>query len=194
MRTTTRTAAVAALIAACGLASTAYATVMVEVPLDELIQRADTIVHGMVVQSSVRVAMTQNGTLEPQTITTIRPIEWIAGEGGDTVTIRELGGAWQGGVLRYEGTPDYRVGEEVIVFLERRPEAPHDLRTMAMVQGKFVVRHGVPGVPASVARDLEGIAFYRWIDGQQRVSAPGRDPAMELGIFLEHVRRVRRDR
>jgi hypothetical protein len=183
-----------ATLLALSLASTAYATVMVEVPLDDLVRSADTIVHGRVVSSRVRVAMQPGGTLEPQTVTTIRVLEWIAGEGGETVTLRELGGTWQGGTVRYEGTPEYRAGEEVIVFLARRPEEPHDLRTLGMVQGKFVVRHGVPGVPDSVSRELDGISFARWADGRQTISAPGRELAMELQTFLEHVRRVRGER
>jgi hypothetical protein len=171
--------------------STAYATVMVEVPLDEMIQRADTTCTARSCSSVRRDDAERNARAADDHHDPSDRVD--RGAGGDTVTIRE----WRrvaGRRPALRGHARYRVGEEVIVFLERRPEQPRDLRTMAMVQGKFVVRHGVPGVPASVARDLEGIAFYRWIDGQQRISAPGRDPAMELGIFLEHVRRVRRDR
>jgi hypothetical protein len=178
------------VVASLAVASTASATVMVEVPLDELIRNADAIVHGRVTNTGVRMAI-EDGQMEPHTVTTIAVHEWLAGEGGETVRIRELGGEWQGGGVHYEGTPRYRVGEEVVVFLERRPEAPHDLRTLAMVQGKFVVRPGVPGVPASVSRDLSGIAFARWVDGHQTVSAPGRQPAMALETFLAHVRQVR---
>jgi hypothetical protein len=172
------------------IASPAFATVMIEVPLDEMIVRADAIVRGTVIASDVRVEL-RDGAIEPQTTTTLRVTEWIAGEGGETVVLRELGGTWQGGTVRYDGTPTYRVGDEVVVFLERRLEAPHDLRTFAMVQGRFTIRHGVPGVPASVSRDLEGISFARWSEGRQTVSAPGAEPAMELETFLEHVRRVR---
>lgn len=179
--------------ASLAVASTASATVMVEVPLDEMIQRADAIVHGTVVASRVRLNV-RDGALEPQTLTTIRVTEWLAGHGGETVELRELGGTWQGGGLRYDGTPEYAVGEQVVVFLERRPEAPNDLRTFAMVQGKFTVRPGVPGVPDSVSRDLSGIAFARWADGQQTVSAAPAEPAMELESFLDHVRRVRGQR
>ncbi|MFK7990959.1 MAG: hypothetical protein AB8I08_33370 [Sandaracinaceae bacterium] len=174
-----------------GVAAGASATVMVEIPLDTMIRDADVIVHGRVVESGVR--MNANGdSFVPETLTTVQVTEWLDGEDrGETVTLRELGGIWQGGGLHYEGTPRYRVGEEVILFLERRPEAPNDLRTMGMVQGKFFVRHGVPGVPSSVRRDLEGIAFASWADGQQHVNAPGDDPAIELDVFLDHVRRVR---
>jgi hypothetical protein len=190
----TRTWAMVLLAASSlALATTALATVMVEVPLDEMIQRADVIVRGTVVASRARLVM-REGALEPQTFTTIRVAEWLAGVGGDRVELRELGGTWQGGGLRYDGTPEYAVGEEVVVFLERRPEAPHDLRTFAMVQGKFTVRPGVPGVPDSVSRDLSGVAFARWADGQQTVRAAPAEPAMALETFLDHVRRVRGQR
>lgn len=179
----------AALLA---IASSASATVMVELPLEALIRDADTIVHGTVVRSGVRMEI-RDGSMEPQTITTVRVHEWIAGAGGETVELRELGGTWQGGGLRFEGTPTYQVGEEVVLFLARRPEAPHDLRTLGMVQGKFIVRHGVPGVPTVVARDLEGVAFASWASGRQVVTAPGRDPSMELGAFLDFVRATRAD-
>lgn len=182
-----------AALACLALASPASATVMVELPLEELIQRADVIVHARVIDSRVRLEMRENA-LEPQTLTTLEVIEWIAGPGGQTVQLRELGGVWQGGGVRYEGTPEYAVGDEVVVFLERRPEAPHDLRTLALAQGKFTVRHGVPGVPSSVSRDLSGIAFARWADGRQTVSEPGQEAAVELGVFLDFVRRARGQR
>jgi hypothetical protein len=171
-------------------ASTASATVMVELPLDELIQRADFIVRGTVVSSGVRMSMDRGG-FDPETITVIRVSEWIGSGSGETVQIRELGGVWQGGGRRYDGTPTYTVGEDVIVFLERRPEPPNDLRTLAMVQGKFIVSHGAPGVPSSVARDLAGIAFMQFANGRQTILAPRREPAMELSTFLEFVRRTR---
>lgn len=187
-----------ALMATLAIASPASATVMVELSLEELIQRADVIVHARVVQSRVRVEV-REGALEPQTLTRLEVLEWLGGGGsarpGTTLELRELGGAWQGGGVHFEGTPEYALGEEVVVFLERRPEAPHDLRTLAMAQGKFVVRHGVPGVPASVTRDLEGIAFAGWAaDGNTVVRAPRHEAAMELGTFLDFVRRTRGQR
>lgn len=191
-RTLCRTLVVALTLATASAASTASATVMVEVPLEELIQQADAIVHGTVVSTAVRLEM-RDGALEPQTITTIRVHEWLAGSGGERVELRELGGVWQGGGVRFDGTPEYHAGEEVVVFLERRREEPRDLRTLAMVQGKFEVRHGAPGVPSCVQRDLSGIAFARWADGRQTVNEPGDDPAMELQTFLDFVRRARRD-
>ncbi|MBX3270022.1 MAG: hypothetical protein KF729_07155 [Sandaracinaceae bacterium] len=181
--------------------ASASATVMIEYALEELVGGADAVVHATVVQSRVRMVLDGEGGMAPETLTTLRVHEWIAGPGGATVELRELGGVYPGGGLRYDGTPEYAVGEEVVVFLERRHEAPHDLRTLGMAQGKFIVRQGLGGVPSTVRRDLTGIAFARWRDGVQTVvhpcdgatSARCEQPGMDLHGFLDYVRRVRRD-
>lgn len=168
-------------------ASEAGATVMEEVPLERMVQEADAIVHGVVTRAGTQLVIQRSG-VEPHTLTTIRVRSWLKGRGGDDVVVRELGGEHQGDGLRIDGTPTYRVGEEVVLFLERHPEAPDVYRTFAMVQGKFVVLHGVPGVPSMVRRDLDGISFARWADGQMTVQHAQAGPAVELEAFLATIR------
>lgn len=169
------------------LASSAQATVMVEVPLEEMIHGADAIVHGTVIRSDVRMSI-DDGEMEPYTYTTIRVGEWLAGSGGQTVVIRELGGTFRGITQETVGVPRYALGDEVVVFLERRDDG--SLRTMAMAQGKFLVRRGV-GTESTVTRDLDGVAFLRWADGRQTISHPGRPASMQLEAFLDYVRQTR---
>lgn len=177
----------AALVLVVG--ATARATVMVEVSLEEMIQEAEVIVHGRVVRSDVRVAI-DDGQMVPHTFTTIEVTEWLAGEGGETVQLRELGGTFHGVTHHIAGTPSYAIGDEVVVFLERREDGRRDLRTFAMAQGKFVVQHQLEG-PPMIARDLEGVSFYRWGQGQQDVVEPGPQARMPLDAFLGYVRQVR---
>ncbi len=179
-------------IAALGVilwsSAVARATVMVEVPLEDMILGADAIVHGRVIANDVRMSL-DRGELEPNTFVTIEVTEWLAGEGGRTVTLRELGGTFQGITTEVVGVPRYAVGDEVIVFLERREDGREDLRTMAMAQGQFRVRHSLTEAPR-VERDLEGVAFARWVDGQQTVQDPA-SPSMELEAFKAYVRQTR---
>lgn len=180
---------VVGLAAAVALAwaSGAGATVMEEVPLERMAREADAIVHGVVTRSGTQMVMREDG-LEPQTVTTVRVHAWLKGHGGDSVVVREIGGEHQGGGLRIDGTPTYRAGEEVVLFLERHPTDPDAYRTFAMVQGKFVVIHGVPGVPSMVRRDLDGICFARWADGRMTVQHAQAGPAVELESFLATIR------
>ncbi|MCA9615573.1 MAG: hypothetical protein KC586_22610 [Myxococcales bacterium] len=195
-----RTSWLALLAAVCltwaAWAPPARATVMVEVSLEDMIRDSVAIVRGRVIHSGTQMLMREHG-LDPATVTTLQVGEWLKGQGGPTITLRELGGligpGGQGGGMRIDGTPTYGLGEEVVLFLERRPEAPYDLRTLGMVQGKFLVRHGLGDVPTTVRRDLSGIAFARWAEGRQTVSHPNEQPTMRLDAFLDYVRQARVD-
>jgi hypothetical protein len=178
---------VAVIFATVLSATTALGTVLVERSLEELTAEADLVVHGVVVRSGSQLRL-GDGEAEPQTLTRIRVTEWLKGSGDAEVVIRERGGEAQGLSMWISGTPRYTLGEEVVVFLERRPEAPHDLRTHAMVQGKFVVRRGIH-VPAAVERDLENVGLARWAeDGTFEVVEAGNEPSMHLETFLDFVR------
>lgn len=182
---------VVALLAAAlawSIGAPARATVMVEVAVEDMIRDADAIVHGVVARSGTRMVF-HEGSLEPHTFTTLRVTRWLKGEGGPTVEIDELGGVFQGGGRVIDGTPEYAVGEEVVVFLERRPDRP-GYRTYAMVQGKFSVQRGAPGVPSFVRRDLEAVGFARWTGGQMQVVAGREQPAMQLEPFFDLIRDV----
>lgn len=155
---------------ALGAGSTARATVLVEVPLDDMIVDADAIVLGQVERVGTQMRVREDGTLEPWTVTTLRVESWLAGRpagAADRVGIHERGGEWQGGGMRIAGTPDYRVGERVVVFLWRDPLGR--LRTYGMVQGRYVVRAGVD-VPTTVERDLHEVGFAQWSNGTMAVT------------------------
>jgi hypothetical protein len=160
---------------------------MVEVPVEDMAVDADAIVRGFVRNVGTRWVMGARST-EPHTLATLEVTEWIKGRGGDAVIISERGGEYQGGGQWIDGTPHYRVSEEVIVFLRRDPESPGMFRTYAMAQGKFVVARGVPGVPTVVERDLSDLSFARWSGGHMRVSRASLPPTMQLDNFLLVVR------
>lgn len=166
--------------------SSAEATVMVELTLEDMARDAVAIVHGRVVRSSGHLQI-RDGSAEPYTVTTLEAIEWIKGPGGEQVVLRELGGELPGnrGGTYVSGVPRYDVGEEVVVFLEDDPRGDV-FRTYGMVQGKFVVLHGAPGVPDTVVRDAEAVGFARWTEGRMVVQRGNRQ-AMALETFLDAV-------
>ncbi len=195
-RGTSKFAAIALVGWVIAVAAPVAATVMIEVPVEDMTRDADAIVHGVVQRSGTQMQL-QNGRMEPRTVTQLRVREWIKGGGSDLVTIREIGGEWQGGGMWIDGTPRYAPGEEVIVFLRRAPssepasragsQASAFYRTYGMAQGKYVVTRGVPGVPSRVTRDLSGIAFTN-LGGSTVQHRP--DVAVELETFLQLVRDV----
>lgn len=170
-------------------ASPSSATVMIEVPLTELVRASDLIVVARVTASEARYAIDAERGREIHTFTELSVTEWLKGSGPATVSLEEFGGEVNGVAFLTSGTPTYAVGEEVVVFLERHPHGGSH-RTLAMAQGRFEIRRGVAGVPDRVQRDLEGISFARWVDGQMTVGHPHGEAAVELNVFLDTVRHL----
>jgi hypothetical protein len=184
-------AALAALVTLVVATPPARATVMVELALEDMVRDADAIVRGVVERSAVRMDL-RTGELEPWTITRIRTSAWLKTTSrapvAPLVEVEELGGVWNGGGTWIDGTPRYRPNEEVVVVLKRDDDG--HLRTLGFVQGKFVVRRGVPGLPTTVARDLSSVSFARWADGQMTVGHVEGEQAMEYEAFAAIVRRM----
>lgn len=180
------------IVAATLWAPAATATVMTELSLEDLTDEADAIVYGVVERSQVRVKLEQSEThgrrATPETVTTIRVYEWIKGaEQSQRVTIVEPFGRWEGGARHAAGLPSYRPTEEVIVFLGRNGAT---YRTSNLVQGKFVVRRGVRGVPSTVGRDLSEISLIRWTEGGMAITHGTHGAEAELEVFLDYLRQL----
>jgi hypothetical protein len=143
----------------------AQATVLVEVPIDDMAFVADAIVVGRVDRVGTRLELSGPEPM-PWTVSTIRVERWLHGGSGREVAIEELGGELQGTEVRVAGTPEYRAGERVLVFLRRDEAGRH--RTYGMAQGKFTIRAAVDG-PTLATRDLGEIAFAHWANGAMQV-------------------------
>jgi hypothetical protein len=173
-----RSLAIVALLVALGAfaATEVRATVMVEVPLEELSRSAHVIVRGAVTHTGTRMVV-RGESLDPHTIVTIRVHEWLKGRGGSTLRLRELGGVGRLTALAIDGGPRYRTGEEVVVFAERTRDGA--LRTLALSQGRFRVRRNVREGGPVLTRDLHGLGFARFdrkgttiVDAERREVLP----------------------
>jgi hypothetical protein len=183
-----RSLALAMLVLACGLArSAARATVMIEVPFDRLVAESDLVVHGRVVRTGARL-VDEGGGLEPHSVAVLALIEVLRGTPpGAEVVIDEIGGRVQGTEMRIAGTPEYRQGEEVVVFLRALPDGTY--RTYAMAQGRFEVLPALAGAERVVVRDTRAVAMARWSRGRMALDH-GAVAAMPLGELLAYVRSV----
>lgn len=168
----------------------ASATVMVEIPMEELVSTSDLIVHATVLRTGTQLEPFE-GHLETHTITELRPVDFLRGSGDDVVRIDEIGGTNPDGSGSWiEGTPRYRDGEEVIVFLRRLPNGA--FRTVGMEQGRFEVIHEVDasGGRTVVERDTSHVGFASWVDGHMQVRDGARSPSVEYDVFVGFVASV----
>ena len=125
---------VAALVFACALAEPLWASTVIYRTDAQLIALSERVVHGRVVAQRTVKGGPDGETI--YTVTTLQIIEDLTGVAGTTVETWELGGAYGNEFLYVGGAVEYRVGEEVLVCLER---GPRGLRTVAMGFSKFEV-------------------------------------------------------
>lgn len=169
----------------------AHATVVVEIPLEQLVADSDAIVHATVLRTGAQLE-TFDGRLEPHTIAELQVADWLKGSGAERLSIDEIGGTVNGSGSWIDGTPRYHAGEEVIVFLRRLPDG--SFRTVGMEQGRFDVVHTVSIASSSIAtvveRDTTTLAFASWVNGQMQVRDGGRSPSVDYDTFVGFVTSV----
>ncbi len=131
------------VFAACGIAlfaTAAQATTLVHRDVPALTREADTIVVGRVVKSESRWTADRRRIV---TDVTVEVGESLKGAPGETVVIRQPGGQVGDIGQRVDGVASFKKGEEVVLFLEKRPDRSFMLSGMA--QGKFRVERSWDG-------------------------------------------------
>ena len=106
----------------------------------QLVALSERVVHGRVIAKRTTRGGPQGRTI--YTVTTLQIIEDLTGVDGSTVDVWELGGAIGDEYLYVGGAVEFRMGEEVLVCLERGPQG---LRTVAMGFSTFDVQPAVNG-------------------------------------------------
>jgi hypothetical protein len=137
-----------ALACALGLTQPAWASTVIFRTDAQLVALSERVVHGRVVAQRTERGGPQGRSI--YTVTTLQIIEDLTGVAGATVEVWELGGAYGGEYMHVGGAVQFRLGEEVLVCLER---GPLGLRTVAMGFSKFDVLPAVNG-ERTLRRDL----------------------------------------
>jgi hypothetical protein len=123
------------------LASAAFGTTLLAVDLPTLSHSAELIVVGTVRASAPRLTLDGRRVI---TDTEIQVSEVLKGKAdGPTVVVMQAGGIVGDIGQRVEGTARFTVGEEVVVFLDRR--GADRFAVTAMSQGKFKVERSTDG-------------------------------------------------
>lgn len=120
-----------------GFWASAQASTVLRLDLESLVANSDQIVEAEVLKVEPRV---ENGKV--YTYTTMRVEDGLKGaEDGETVTIKQIGGRTEELATRVAGVPQFKLGERVVVFLER-PDMDKFSVVTGMSQGKFQVALG----------------------------------------------------
>jgi hypothetical protein len=177
-----------AAVVLLGDAAFVHATIMVEVPLDALVLRADLAIRGTVVRTGTRVSI-DDGVLVPKTHVWIRVDEVLAGKlPSPVVHLIEQGGRYEGVETVVSGSARYQMGEEVVVFLTRLL-GPNDVySTLEMTQGKFKVLTDANSGSRLMVRDYSEVSMARWRRKRLEISEDSAPKPIPLAVLKSRVR------
>ncbi len=179
MRLIGRLLAVLVVAAVVALSPPASATIVVSLDLGELVQSADTVAYGRVVDVfTVRVDGRYSDTL-----VTLAPSALLKGQATGDIVFRVPGGETGRYRTVVVGAPVLHVNDEVVVFLAgQAPRIPH---VVGFSQGVLPITRDDARRPIVLAPPLaDGAGGQRVVRG----AAPGR--VMMLSAFTEDVRAI----
>jgi hypothetical protein len=127
------------------------------------------------------------------TYTEIRAEEDLKGHASPLLLIRSPGGEAEGMGQRVEGSPVFRSGESVVLFLERAPDEPGVLQVAALAAGKVSLARSKLG-ELRATRDLRGLMLYRpgAIERAPRLEVQDHEDLGSAEVFLARIRAAAR--
>jgi len=144
----------------------AAATQVVDLSLDQMVERCDVAVWGQVID--VRSERMPEAPGRIHTVVTIRPLEVLGADAetlpGDDVVISAPGGRDGRFAQLVPGTPEYTVGQELVVLATRQPRSRR-LKVIGLALGQYRVERTataatVPGAATAVS-DRQGLGILR---------------------------------
>lgn len=175
-----RTVVLAIAALAMITASYAAATTVEKMSLRDLAKKSDAIVLARVEDQSARYEANK----EIFTYITLRVLEPVKGpKKDDVITIRQLGGTVDNIASIVPGTPNFKKGEEVVLFLTRKDGAGYPW-VMGLQQGKYSVSEDERG-QKNVRNEIDGLALVA-PGGKTTEADAGK--AQPLQAFLDGLR------
>ncbi len=137
-------------------AAPAGATTVLKLPLQEMTRKADLVVRAEV--RDVQTRLEDGGFRPVATVATFQVLQVLKGQATSPVLRMELaGGRTDKAVFHVPGMPSFRVGEEVVLFLEKTPRG---FIPAGLSQGKYTVSRDASGRMRAVreAHDVARVA------------------------------------
>lgn len=169
----------------CLLQPTSHATSVLPMSLNEIIDNAPVVFHGICTSNRTERDPVTNFIV---TYTSFDVRDALKGDVKATHTIKQIGGTLPGGEQSYQaqGIPTFVVGQEYVVYLAGVSSAGFS-SPIGLSQGRFTVEQGDTGKLASNGSTLRSAAEIS-ADGANARAVPARK------LALDELKRVTRAR
>ncbi|MCB9643858.1 MAG: hypothetical protein H6728_12355 [Myxococcales bacterium] len=165
-----------------------HATIIVKLDDQQMAQKAHTVVQGRVLRV---VARWDAKVRRIYTFVTLAVTEYYKGDKTvQEVTIRQSGGAINSIGSYVPGTATFKVGEDVLVFLEPQKDKRY-FHVMGMSYGKYSIVEDPKDQKRYVVRNTKGLAVGAW-NPQGRFKVQHIDPkSLKPVLFESFVQKLR---
>ena len=126
---------------------------MIALDMKALVNRADRVLYGVVESSATHWTSDHDAIYTDVTVRVQRSYKGAVNP-GETVVVRREGGNLDGVGMKVFGAAAFTVGEEVVVFMEKRGNASY---VVGMAQGKLRVATAADGTKLVMAPEISGI-------------------------------------
>lgn len=142
---------------------TAQATIILRADVNDLTDTATVVVRGEVLSVESKWTEDESGKTI-QTLAVLRVDRVLKGTAGKEITVTCPGGAVGRSEVRVAGTPKFKKGEKVVVFLWKNRYG--DYLPLGMNQGKFRIEKDAKSGEERAKNSLEGLALVGAPDGR----------------------------
>ncbi len=177
----------AALVAVLLIAASASATVIVQLDLTDLVQRAGAVFVGKAVKTQMHWTADRKHIVTDTTFQVGTPLRGT--RLGGQVTVRSLGGVVDGIGMRVSGSPSFKKGDEVLLFTEKRGAHRY---VVGMTQGAYRVSRDAKN-RATVRVNLSGVSLARRTQKGLRLlhgHQVGGARQHELSTFISRIKKT----
>lgn len=166
----------------------AQASIVLQLSDQEMTTQAHRIVRGKVVR---KYSVWEKADRRIYTYVTIAVLDMIKGIANTSeVVIRQVGGTANGLGMHVPGTASFKLGEEVLVFLEKSRDSSHHL-VMGMSYGKYQVVTDAKTQVRTLHRDLHGVSLAKWNE-EKKMQIQHASPQMTKPVQMEEfVQKIR---
>ena len=152
---------VALLLAVLSIASPVRATTLERMSLDQLARAADTVVRARCASTSARW---ENGAI--WTFSEFDLVERFKGNPPERIRVRSPGGRVGHLSTRVEQAPEFRPGDDAVLFLEASADGSYGVTAWA--EGTFRIRKTSEAGRELVTQDFSGVAVFDPVTRQFR--------------------------
>lgn len=164
----------------------AIATTMVALTQEDLIERADLVVQGRILD--VRSFWNKEKTAI-LTEARVQVEDALVGKPGPVIAVRTIGGQVGDVRIVFEGGPELKAGDRQLLFLKRHPDGA--MRVLGARQGQYRIRSNQQGIEMMIPL-IETGPPLKTLEGEE-VARPQAMPAAQLkNRIRETARRIGR--